>query len=343
MLSQIISVFYSITLPIILLIGFGWVGQRLLATDVSSLNRFVLYLLLPPLLLNAFVGAALDLDLLVQLSAVSGTQIIALAIIGYLLAFILRVPPPARAIVALAIAFPNSVNFGLPLVELSIGPQAITAQAVNGAIHSLFIVSVGLMMLALGGGSKRAAPMNEVDWEGAPDLGTSARGAPIAALAAGIARSLINPVIVAVLVGVGMRIYGVSMPSALSVPIGWIADAFAPVALIVLGTQIAVARWVRAPLALIVGCVGTLVLAPALTTAGLWLNDYQGYMVLGDETQLLVLINGALPTGALLALLGAEYGGDRDLPAMIVLVSTLLSPLTLTVGLTLARQQGLLS
>jgi predicted permease len=342
MLSQVISVFYSITLPIILLICFGWVGQRLLRTDVSSLNRFVLYLLLPPLLLNAFGGASLDLNLLLQLSTVSGTQTIALAIIGYLLAFSLRVPPHTRAVVALAIAFPNSVNFGLPLVELSIGPQAITAQAVNGAIHSLFIVSVGLTMLALGGGPKRPDPMNGADLDGGLDFSASARGTPMGAVATGVARSLINPVIVAVLLGLGMRIYGVSLPSALSVPMGWIAEAFAPVALIVLGAQIAVARWVRAPLALIVGCVGTLVFAPALTIAGLWLNDFQGYMALDDQTRLLAFINGALPTGALLALLGAEYGRDRDLPAMIVLMSTLLSPLTLTFGLTVVRQQGLL-
>ncbi len=313
MFALLLDIFMDVTLPIIVLILLGFIGQRWQRMDAASLNKLVIHILLPPFLIYAFAIPTIPLTAMGGDAALIAVQSLALMVLGWVWGRIMGLKAPQNAVIAFGLACPNSINYGIPFVELALGSTYVPAQAIAGSVHSVLMMSLGVAVLS---GSE-----------------------------SGIGRSIIgtlkSPVFLAMAIGMGLRISGVELPRAVHYPLSLVGQGYALLALVVLGVQLASVRWQAGPWPLVVSVVGALVIAPLATVGVLWAAHLSGFAVPADSSALLV-VNGALPAGAGLAILGSLYGKDKALPTALVVASTILSPITLTIVVFLLRQGVLL-
>lgn len=299
------DILLTVTLPIIALVGLGYGAQRKLALDVPSLNRLIVFVIMPAFLVHFLSSARQPIETLWPTIYFTAIQFAALMALGWLVAFLFRLPSEYRAIFAMATVYANVGNYGIPLVKLAYPADFILHQSVITSMMTMLIVSVGAWLLA-------------------PRQDTSMLGRLKVAFE--------TPVVPAVIVGLALRALDVRLPPILATPLELIGATFPPLALFTLGAQLAgTARggiaWGPMSLVLIL----KLALAPALTLALA--------LALAMERDLteLYVVAAATPVGVLLALFCAQYGRQPQFVSASVLISTLLSPLVVTGWILLMR------
>lgn len=300
MLTLFGSVLTQVTLPIIIVTGLGYALQKRLSIDVPSLNRLIVYAVLPCFLFHYLSSATIPLAQAGVTAWFTVLQFFGLMVIGWAVARITRMPPSAQAVVGLAAAFANSGNYGIPLVQLAFGPKYLLDQAVIVSLHSILITSVGTLIISHQQGS---------GWS------TALRSA------------FRTPIIPAVLFGVLFHVFSIRVPVVAAVPIEILGNAYTPLALFALGAQLAIssrALWSTSAdqLGLAVGL--RLLAAPVLTWGAVLLFGIP--RGLGD----MLIVSASAPVGVLLAIVCAQYRVREELAAGSVFISTMLSPLFVT-------------
>ena len=299
-----LDVVVDITLPIVLIVGFGFLLQRRVGFDVGSLNRLLIYATLPCFMLHSFSTAELPLAQ-VQITALfTVVQFIVLLAVGWAVASGVGLDPRIRPVVALAPAFANSGNFGIPVIELAFGPDYVLHQAVITALLGMLIIAVLPLLLA----------------DGKRDLGSSLRAL------------FSTPLIPAVAAGLALNALEVELPRALAQPLQVMGSAYVPVALFGLGAQLAATSWPQAGRAVAWGVGLRLCLAPLLTVGALLLIPG-----LPKDLRDLLIVGSCVPVGLLLAIFSAQYGRGSETAAAMVVISTLLSPIAITAAIYLTR------
>ena len=242
-------------------------------------------------------------------AGVAVAQFFVLLGIGWAIGRLLRLPRGVLPVVALAAAFPNSGNYGIPLVELAFGPGFVMHQAVITSMHAILIVAVGVPLLTAGRGGYASA----------------------------LADVFRTPLIPAIVVGLLLKGFDVPAPAPLAVPLAVIAGALTPVALFTLGAQLATLTYAGSRLPFTAGLVMRLAVAPLLTAAALIA------LPVAPTLFELLVITACAPVGALLPILFAEFATGPDaeantaLASAMVAVSTALSPFVVTAALVLSR------
>ena len=305
-MSLFLSILFQITLPIVVIAGLGFVLQRWLKFDVATLNRFVVYVILPSFLTYYLSSATIPLSAVATTAWFTVFQFFILVIVGIAASRVLRLEAGSHAVVALAAGFPNSGNYGLPLVQLAFGPDFVLHQAVIVSLHSILITSVGVTLIS-----------------------HQRRG-----LADSLRAAFRTPVIPAVAAGIMLKLLHVKLPTPIGLPLQTLGTAYTPVALFALGAQLATSRWraISLPLGLALGL--RLVAAPMLTWLAVTLLHIQH-----PVADLLVIIS-SVPVGVLLAVISMEYETSSDLASAIVFMSTILSPITVTMFIFMTRTFG---
>ncbi len=286
----------EVTLPIVSLMALGWLVQPRLRLDLATLTRIQIHIILPCFLIHFLSTAELPLSAVWTSAWFTVVSFAALAVLGWLAAAALGVDPGLRPILALCAAFPNSGNFGIPVVQLAFPPDYLLHQAVIVSLHSVLIAVAGVWLLS------------EARESAAGALRTLAR----------------SPMILAVVAGLMLKALEVRLPTLVSEPLKLMGMAYAPLALFTLGVQLAGSRAAVAPLPLTLAVAMRLVLAPALVWGALALLG-----VPDDLTDLLV-VAACAPVGVLLAIFCVDYRRHPETASAAVVVSTVLSPLTVT-------------
>lgn len=301
------DIFTTITLPILLLAALGFSAQKYTFFDLPTLSKLQIYVLIPCGILHFLLSAKLPLH--EALSAVWFTvaQFAAHSAIGFLAATLFGLKGSVRTILTLAAGFNNSGNYGLPLIQLTFPPDYLLHQTVVLAIHMVLFASFGLWMMARHGAEK-------------PRFFDMMFG---------------TPMIPAVIAGFILKELDVSLPVALALPLKLMGEAFTPLALFLLGVQLAdvKANGGRAPLVL--ALIVKLALAPAVTWGLAVLAGFPG------ELTALFVLGAATPIGVMVAVFAARYDAEPNLTASMVFISTVLSALTVTAWIFLMKLAGL--
>lgn len=298
-----VDILTRVTLPIIALVALGALFQRRLALDVASLNRLQLNVVLPAFLVHFLSTGAAPLSAIWPTAWFTAAQLVALVALGAGTAVLLGLRPYA-AIIGLATAYANSGFFGMPVAELAFGKDYVLHQSVVVSFHTILVVTLGVWLLGASGGGMLSR----------------------------MARAFETPMLPAIVLGLLLKGFEVTLPPVLAVPVELLSRIFTPLALFTLGAQLAETK-VRdvpvAPLALTV--LLKLAAAPALT---LLLAHQLGLAAdIGD----LVTVAAAAPVGVVLTIFALQFRAHGELAAMAVLVSTVLSPLSVTGWVLLAR------
>ncbi|GLK58299.1 hypothetical protein GCM10017624_04560 [Azotobacter vinelandii] len=207
----------SITMPIFILIGLGFLAVRFEAIDseqIRGLGRFVISFALPALVLKAVSDNPFLEVMNWQYLLAYGGGSLAVFLLGLLFALRLRREPLDRgAITALGMAVSNSGFVGYPIVAMLLGPAAAIGLALNILVEQLLIIPLSLVLAEAG---QRRGAVGKVLGEAAGRLART-------------------PLILAMLGGLLLSLLGVRLPAIPGKVVEMLASASAPVALFVIG------------------------------------------------------------------------------------------------------------
>jgi len=297
-------------LPVIALVALGLAVRRggmVSEAGVDDLNRLVYWIALPAQLFLVISRCSLVHDVPGRglLTTLSGYAI------GLLLAWwaTARLAPAARGSVVSGVARPNAAFIGLPVIQLVAGTlPAAEAQPLLTAYHVL----LGIMVACFNIGAVAAflLPHQGITGSGLRrTLHELPRNPLILASVGGLVASLIRPGLLS----------GTMVEPALSL----VADLAIPLALLLTGMQLDLARLRQDPTILVLGALGKLVVVPAVTWAiGLALGLDHGVLVAA-------VVMMACPVAMASTPMARMLGGDPELMAASIVASTICAPVTL--------------
>jgi hypothetical protein len=290
------NTFANNILPILLLGGAGFTLGKLLYVDARSLGRVVFYVFSPVLIFDLLVKNQLEWNEAASVIGFTVTIVLLMGVLAFLLGNFLKLERPALTAVVVTAMFANTGNYGLPLVAFAFGETALSYAGVYFITTTFMFYTVGVLIASLG-------HMN-------------------------LKESLIGllklPTLYAVLLAALVIELGIAIPAPISRAVDLAAGGTIPLMLVLLGVQMTdvVLSGNRRALSLSVGL--RLFAAPLIGLGLAVLFGLRGFARQGAVTQ------ASMPSMVSATVLAAEYQLDAKLIAAAVFVSTLLSPLTLT-------------
>lgn len=290
------TVILSTVIPVACIVLVGFIAGQKLDFDRSTLSRLVLYVLTPAIITDSIYQTTLSAENVADIFWGFTLTYFLLSLVSWLLARQLSLSVPVQKSLMASTAFPNCGNMGL-----SVSLFALEQPGFDRAVVYLIASSIVIFTTApafLKGGSF---------------------GSQLLLL-------LKLPLIWAVLAGLSLRFFEVELPLKLGESLHILGQAAIPVALLLLGMQIATNRFrfglyeVGASLLRLVGgaIVGYLV-AKILGLSGI---DLQ-----------VVVLQSSMPTAVISFVMVDEFGGDAARTARVVVTSTLLCFVTVPVVL----------
>jgi hypothetical protein len=314
------QVFYTVVLPILVLVAVGWLLQARLGLDMLTLRRLNFNFVLPAMVYYSIVGSSLDLKAVCVVVGFALLCFVLMVAVALLAARVCGVRADFHRALVMTSAYYNSGNYGLPLQDLAFAAAGLGALAM--AYQTFVMVVQNFLTFTLG---IVIASGHERDRHAREHLAQVLRFPPVYALLLAVLTVWIRH-----LLGDG---------AADVQP--WVApfwealrrmkDAFIAVALLTLGAQLAITEHKVADGPLALSVVLRLVVAPVLALLAIVALGLEGF------TAQVLLISSATPTAINSMLLCLEFGNHPQFAARAVFFSTLLSPVTVTLVIVLAQ------
>ena len=309
------SALLDVIVPVFIVIGFGWLAARLgLFTDaaVDGLMRFAQSFALPCVL---FLGVArLDLSSAYNPGLMLSFYIGAFS--GFLICFLgalylFKRPLTDAVAIGFAGMFSNSLLLGLPITERAYGAEALTGNFAIISIHSPLFYGIGISLM---------------EW-------ARARGEAISPLALGrkIGKAILfQPLVFGIICGFALNLSGLSLPGPLLSGIEMMAKAALPAALFGLGGVLYRYRPEGEKGVILLICLTSLILHPALAWA-----LARGVFGLDDTALRSIVVTAAMAPGANAYMFAHMYGVAKRVNASAVLFGTGFSILSIWIWLQL--------
>lgn len=278
--------------------GMGVFFHRLFHFDLKTLSKITTYYLLPTVGFVNVYESDIDGKVFLEIIGFQFVLCVLLMIISSLLAKMLKLDKGMSANFKNSIVLVNSGNYGLPVSQLVFAgnPLGMTIQIVVMTIQNFVTYTYGLF--------------NSVS--------VNHQGSKV------IYEFLKMPMLYALMLGLLFQTFDIGIPAFIWNPIENIADAFLAIALLSLGAQVAFITFKKLDIALIVSCIGRLVIAPLVALALIYVMGLTG------TTAKALFIASSYPASRNSAQLALEYNNYPEAAGQTVLVSTLLSSITVT-------------
>ena len=295
-LSVLFSTFANNILPIILLSSAGFALGKLLHVDARSLGRVVFYVFSPVLIFDLMIKNRLNLKDAAVVIAFTLCIILTMGALTFLLGRLLKFERPALIAILITTMFANTGNYGLPLVSFAFGDTALPFAAIYFVTTTVLFYTLGVLIASLGHMNLKEAAL-------------------------GLFKV---PTMYGVLLAILINAWNISIPTPIARAVELAADGTIPLMLILLGLQLTNVEFSNNLRPLQLSVVLRLLVAPlgALLFAALF--DLQGGARQGSITQ------ASMPSMVSATVLATEYHLDAKLVTAVVFISTLLSPITLT-------------
>ena len=278
--------------PVISIVLIGFFASRTLALEGQTLSQLTIYVFAPALIAGSLYRTTLSAQSALRLVAGFAIASLLLYLVVRISGKLFQLPDPIQKSLIATTLFANNGNLGLPLVAFTFGEQGLERAVVYLVASAVLMVGAGPTLLK-GEGIK-----------------------------AGIELTLKLPLVWAMVGGLLLRVLDIQLPSTLDEGITMLGNAAIPVALILLGMQLASTRIVVRRFELFAASL-RLLLAPAIAyTVGYCLK------LEGLDLQVLIM-QGAMPTAVNALVWVTEFGGDAPCVARTIVLSTLMSFLTL--------------
>jgi len=282
--------------PIFLAAGLGAIFWRIFHPDVRSLARIAFYILSPCLVFSSLAANALPASEFWQLVGFAVTTLLVGGALAWIAAHMLRLRRSMCAALMLTCMFVNAGNYGLSLNLFAFGEKAMARAVVYYIVNTVGIYSIGVFVAANGSVSAMSA----------------------------IKTMFKVPALYALAIAGLLRWQAWAAPAWVQRPVDVLGGAAIPVMLLILGMQIAQAprslhwRWVG---------LATLLRMLVMPLIAIWLASL---FQLTGPAQRAGILDAAMPSAVIVSVLALEYNLEPSLVTEAVVITTLVSPLTLT-------------
>ncbi|MGF7048939.1 putative permease [Paenibacillus sp. DS2015] len=142
-LSTLVQVIVPISIPVIV----GILLRVFKNLDTKPLLTLYLYVLSPAILLDTLLTADISLNDIYRTAAFSILNLLLMWGVAYVVGKLLKLPSPERAGLTLIATFTNSVNYGLPLVLLTLGQLGLDKASVYVVGQMIIVNTIGCTLL----------------------------------------------------------------------------------------------------------------------------------------------------------------------------------------------------
>ena len=303
--------------PVVLLIAAGFMVGRLgwiRALAIKDLSNLVFLLLTPALLFRTMSVVRIEQ---LDFKPVAAYFLAVIVLFGGTL--LVQGFNRRAAVLALATTFSNTVMIGIALISLMYGPAGLITLLTLVSVHSLVLLTSATVVLEL------AVAHEQLN--ATPGAQAAAPRHPVATVLMAVKNALLHPVPLPIIAGLLFAQTGWSIPAVIDTPLALLANAFGPIALVLVGLTLAftpVGQHWRQALAL--ASVKNL-LHPLLVYGLCQLLGVTGLPMT------VMVVASALPIGANVFLFSQRYQVAEELVTASVVVSTALALVTLTLVL----------
>ena len=282
----------------------GYVLQPTLKLHISTINRLLIFVVVPSFFVHYLATTTIPVSEAWPTVWFVPIQMLALGFTGWLIASLLKMPSHLRLFFGLVTAFSNTGNFSIPLIKAAFPPEYILHQTIIFAISAIGVFSIVAWIMTDKSVKK-------------PSILTSI---------------ISTPMIPAIALGLVINALDISLPEFVLKPLGYLGQAFIPLALFSLGAQLSHSRKTVPISQLSLSVLLKLLLAPAMTWG---LASAFGFMSLHLD---MLVVSSSAPVAIILAVLQTEIGKSDDpfLP-QAVFITTVLSPIFVTGWIILTR------
>jgi predicted permease len=293
---DLLHVFADDVLPVLLTAGAGWLLAVLLRPDPRPLSQVALNVLAPALLLEVIVQSRVGPADLLRMMGFAASCLLAPALVAFAVARALRWSRTLTSGVILTVMLTNAGNYGLSVNLLAFGERGLAPASLFFMTSAIVSYTVGVFVASLGRSSLRAS-------------------------LAGLARI---PTVWAVVVAFALLGAGIRLPGPVATSVHLLGSACVPVFLLVLGMHLRGARlqgpWrpmlFATAMRLGGGALAGMLFAPAFGLTG--------------AARQAGMLQSAMPSAVIGTILASEYDVEPAFVTSVVLLTTLLSPFTLT-------------
>lgn len=299
----------SSLLPVVLLILVGYLSGRfnvIRQEAVRDLSNLVFLVLIQALLFRTMCTvdvAHLDFSALsIYLATAAGLFFVLLVAQG---------GSSRAAVLALSGIFSNTATIGIPLIGLAYGKEALVVLFTLISMHSLVLLTMTTVVLELCSAREQAHAGHT-------------RSGHLRTIGLAVRNAIFHPVPMPIIAGLLFAQTGWVLPEVVDRPLQLLANAFSPVALVLMGVTLAktsIGQHLRA--SLVISSIKNL-LHPLLMTL-------LGYAAgLRGITLTVLVMAAALPIGANVFLFAQRYQKAEELVTASVVVSTVMALFTVS-------------
>lgn len=295
-MSELFTLFFNNLFPILLAACIGFALAKWLNINPRPLSQVVFYVFSPVLVFNLIMNSKLSNQDILRTLAFALILMVCIGLLTWLIGGVLRFDRKLMAAVMITAIFMNAGNYGLPLTSFAFGDQALAFASVFFVISALLTNTVGIVIASSGS----TGVLNAI-------------------------KGLVKfPAIYALALGILFLHFGWKLPSGLDRTVTLLGNAAIPCMLVLLGMQLVNIRLNGHFRPLILTSSMRLLIAPALAFGLTRLFGMTG------SAQQAVVLEAGMPVAVLTTILATEFDVEPTFVTTAVLVTTLLSPLTLT-------------
>jgi predicted permease len=295
-LSSLVQLFTDNLLPILIVAGIGFTLQRLLHINPRAISQIVFNAFTPCLIFTLLIETDIDISNIGRMVLLSILVTLLIGLLAWILVKIIRPPVSTSSAFILTAIGMNAGNYGLSLNYFAFGDEALTWASIFFVTNALLIYSLGVYIATVG------------------------KMKPTQAL-----KGLLKvPAVYSIPLAFLVRGINVEIPFAISRPIELMSSAAIPCMLIILGMQIGNNGFPKR-LGMISLTSGLrLIISPAIAYFLASALGLTGAAFQAGVTE------AAVPTAVTTSIIALEFDVDPAYVSGAILITTILSPITLT-------------
>jgi predicted permease len=295
--EQILLIFVEVILPVFFIFLTGFVLQRIFRLDLKPISTLAVYLLLPFLVFDIFYTTPMNLSF--YYIVVTSLIIMVLLIgVGLISSHLLHYSKSERNAFLLSTIFPNSGNYGVPIILFAFGKQGVVYAMPLMVFHAILMGFVGIYIAANGRGSVKMA----------------------------LQTVLKQPMNYAIIPALLLQKFQIQIPGNFMKSIELVSNTSIPIIMIILGMQLANVtvrnmNWGRISLATFI----RLIISPVLAFLVCLLFPIDPLL------RNVIIVMAAMPSAANTTLYAIQFNANPQFVSSCTLITTLISALSLDV------------
>ncbi|RLQ96847.1 AEC family transporter [Falsibacillus albus] len=294
--------FVLILLPVFIIFGIGFIGQKVIGFDPRNISTMALYLMSPFLAFRTFYKNSIDMDYL-YLTIYGLGLCFGLIAIVYIVSYFKKYSRSETSSMILSSVFMNNGNYGTPVALFAFGAAGFDVAVIFMIIQQLIMSTIGIYYAAKGSDRQE--------------------GARVALMA--VVRM---PIMYGAILGIILQLIHFHFPRQIYKAIDMISDATVPTIMIILGMQLATISLRNLELEkMTISLIIKFILSPLIATAFAFL------LPVSEVVRNIMILMAAMPTAANTTMFALQFNAKPEFVSSVTLVSTLMSIITLPIML----------